>query len=230
MKKAWFEINPSLLEGIGKGIQSVYPNLHPYIENKTVFIRGSFPIIFQSKNLDRYSIEIEFPHDYPDSIPTVREVGGRIPRTLDSHIITPDGMCCLFLPEERWKVYPKGSSFLDFLNGPVRNFFLGQTLVRLGQSWPFGEHKHGIDGIFEYYADLLGTADLPIILQYLLYLSKPKIKGHWPCPCGSGKNLRNCHFDCLLALHQKIMPKVARESLMRIFAALRSAQSQTAKK
>ena len=164
MKKAWFEINPSLLEDTRSEIQSAYPNLHLYVENRTVLVRGSFPVLFEGKVLDRYSVEIEFPHDYPESIPIVREVEGRIPRTLDFHMVTPDGICCLFLPDERWDVYPKGSRFLDFLNGPVRNFFLGQTMVHLGHIWPFGEHRHGINGIREYYDGLLGTTDFSAIL------------------------------------------------------------------
>jgi hypothetical protein len=221
MKKPWFKINPSLLEKMKKEIQADYPNLHFYIEDETVFIRGSFPITFENEILDRYLMEIKFPSDYPDSIPIVCETGGRIPRTIDSHMISITGQCCLFLPDERWKIYPKGSSFLDFLNGPVRNFFLGQTLVLLGQYWPFGEHAHGIKGIVEYYAGLLETADLRIILDYLLYLIKPKIKGHWPCPCGGGKRLRDCHFRRLIDLRKKISPQTAKESLFKILIAMK---------
>jgi len=221
MKKSWFKIDPGLLEQIKKEIQANYPNLHLYIEEGTVFIRGSFPVTFENEVLDRYQVEIEFVSDHPNSIPIVRETEGRIPRTLDSHIITEDGQCCLFLPDEQWRVYPKGSSFLDFLNGPVRTFFLGQTAVRFGQPWPFGEHEHGIMGILDYYAELLGTKNLRIILGYLDYLSKDEIKGHWSCPCGSGKRLRNCHFESLIDLRLKIPPQTARQSFWKILDAIR---------
>jgi hypothetical protein len=221
MKKVWFKINPGLLGEIKKEIQSNYPDLHVHIENEKVFIRGSFPITFENEILDRYQVEIEFPLDYPDSVPIVREIGGRIPRAVDSHIIPATGQCCLFLPDERWKAHPKGSSFLDFLNGPVRNFFLGQTMVRLGQSWPFGEHAHGIKGIIEYYKGLLETEDVFTILNYLDYMSKPVIKGHWSCPCGSGNRLRKCHFERLIDLRLKIPPKTAKESFLKIFGALK---------
>lgn len=221
MKKPWFKINPGLLEGIKKETQTSYPNLHLYNENETVLIRGSFPITFENVILDRYHVEIEFPSDYPESIPIVRETESRIPRNVDSHLISITGQCCLFLPDERWRVYPKGSSFLNFLDGPVRNFFLGQTMVRLGESWPFGEHGHGIIGILEYYEGLLGTDDLPVILNYLHYISKPIIKGHWSCPCGSDKRLRNCHFEQLIELRRKIPPQTARESLLKILIAIK---------
>lgn len=229
MKKVWFKINPGLLEEIKKEIECDYPNLHIYVENETVFIRGSFPITFENEILDRYQVEIEFPIDYPDSVPIVHEIGGRIPRTANSHMISVTGQCCLFLPDERWKAYPKGSSFLDFLNGPVRNFFLGQTMVRLGQPWPFGEHAHGIKGILEYYKSLFGTEDLVTILNYLNYISKPVIKGHWPCPCRSGKLLRKCHFERLIDLRLKIPPETAKESLLKILVALKEIKERQAR-
>ena len=221
MKRPWFKNNPGLLEQIKKEIRNDYPNLHIYIENETVFMRGSFPLTFENEVLDRYQVEIEFLTDYPDSVPIIRETAGRIPRTPDSHIITSDGQCCLFLPDERWKVCPEGSSFLDFLNGPVRTFFLGQTMVRLGQPWPFGEHEHGVKGILDYYEGLLGSNDLRIILTYLRYISKPIIKGHWDCPCGNGKRLRNCHFQELIELRRKISPQIAGQSLGKILLAIK---------
>ena len=226
MRKAWHRVNPTLFERIKAEVESAYPNLHFYIENGVVFVRGSFPIIHENKILDRYSIEIEFPHDYPKSVPIVREVGGRIPRTADYHM-SKTGEACLFLPDERWQVNPLDATFLDFLNGPVRNFFLGQTLVSLGESWPFGQWAHGVSGIHEYYASLLGTYDLSSIIRYLECLSKPKVKGHWDCPCGSGKRLRNCHFGQLLDLREKISPQVARHSLILLASSiLRKEQSQ----
>jgi hypothetical protein len=224
MRKAWYRVNPALFEQIKAEVESAYPNLHFCIENGVVFLKGSFPIIYENKILDRYSVEIEFPHDYPDSVQIVREVAGRIPRTVDYHMSTT-GEACLFLPDERWQVKPLDATFLDFLNGPVRNFFLGQSLVSLGEPWPFGQWAHGAGGIREYYASLLGTDDFSTIIRYLEYLSKPKAKGHWDCPCGSGKRLRNCHFRQLLDLKGKISPQVARHSLIMLVSSFSTKSS-----
>ncbi|KUO40384.1 MAG: hypothetical protein AVW05_03720 [Hadesarchaea archaeon DG-33] len=217
MKKHWHKLDPTLLERMKSEVQSVFSNLHFYPAKDRVFIRGSFPVIHEGKILDRYSIEIELPRNYPESLPIVREVGGRIPQTADRHI-NPTGEACLFLPDERWKVCHPGSSLLDFLNGPVRNFFVGQSLVELGQPWPFGEWSHASVGIIEYYAELLGTKDLATILRYLDYLSKPKIKGHWKCPCGSGRRLRNCHFEELKDLRTKVRQDDAQRSRQRLIS------------
>ena len=194
-------------------VEKSYPNLHFYKINGIVQIRGSFLLQHEGKELDRYLIEILIPSDYPRSIPVVREIGDRIPKIPDRHM-NEKGDACLFLAEERWEAWPIGSSFTDFLQGPVHNFFLGQSLVERGEQWPFGSWGHGAVGIKEYYSRLLGTEDSQIILSYLSILSKKEIKGHWYCPCGSGKRLRNCHLSFLVDLSKKIPPEVVCRSLL----------------
>lgn len=212
MRQPWYKVNPKLLEQEKAEVQSAYPDLYFYEENGHILIRGGLPLTHEGVTLDRYLIEIELPQDYPESIPTVREVGGQIPRTVDYHIVNDKGQACLFLPDERWKVCPPGTSLLEFLNGPVRNFFLGQSLVRRGQPWPFGQWGHGARGVHEFYTEIFGTDDLATIRTYLEYLTKKRIKGHWSCPCGSGKRLRNCHFSELQDLQAKIPRSVAMRS------------------
>jgi hypothetical protein len=211
MREVWYKANPALFEQMKTEVNSIYPDLHFYPQGDSILIRGSFPINHEGWVLDRYSVEIRLLPDYPNSIPIVKEVGGRIPWTADRHMLK-DGNACLFLPDERWKVYPPGFTFLDFLKGPVHNFFLGQSLFELGQPWPFGQWEHGAEAIQKYYSGLLGTSDIFMILNYLEYLSKPKLKGHWDCPCGSKKRLRNCHFRELIDLRIKILPDVALRS------------------
>jgi hypothetical protein len=218
MSKPWHKASPAFFEQIKRDVQSEYQNLNFYEERGIIFIRGSFPILYKGKILERYLIEIEFKPDYPESLPIVREIGGQIPRTLDFHINPTSGDACLFVPDERWWVFPPGSTFQSFLNGPVRNFFLSQALVSLGQPWPFGQRPHGAAGILEFYKELLKTDDIDTIIRYLEYIMKPKIKGHWDCPCGNGKRLRICHRDQVQDLSSKIPPNVARKSLAHLLS------------
>lgn len=213
IKLAWHQREPQEFERQKREVQMAYPHLHFYPEGDDVFIRGSFPLEHDGKVLDRYSIEIELPRNYPEAPPIVRETGGRIPRTADNHFSRLNGELCLFVPDERWQHSPAGTTLLEFLNGPVRNHFLGLSLVQLGEDWPFGERSHGGAGIIESYSELLGTNDERIVLQYVDYLSKPALKGHWPCPCGSGKKLRHCHLIEVQELRQKIPHEVAAKSL-----------------
>ena len=211
MSRPWQKAGPVLFEKLKAEVGQAYPNLHFYQERGVVFVRGSFPIVHEETLLDRFLIETQFPDDYPESLPIVRETGGRIPRTVDFHM-SKSGEACLFLPDERWWVFPPGSTFLDFLNGPVRNFFLGQALIQTGQSWPFGQWAHGANGILEFYGGLLDTNNPETIGRYLECLSKPTLKGHWDCPCGSGKRLRHCHLNQVLDLRSKIPPHIARKT------------------
>lgn len=71
-------------------------------------------------------------------------------------------------------------------------------------------------GLFEAYGEIVGVFDCETILRYLDCLSKESMKGHWDCPCGNGRRLRNCHWDDLKTLHEKIPRLVARSALERL--------------
>jgi hypothetical protein len=185
------------------------------MELSAVHIRGSFPVLDDSEILDRFQIDIVFPCNFPDSTPVLRETGGRIPWNADRHVNQANGEACPIVPEE-WLLWPEHESILAFLDGPVRNFFLGQILVEAGCPWPFGERTHGVPGLFEAYGEMVGASDRKTILRYLDCLSKENPKGHLECPCGSRKRLRNCHWDHLKVLHEKIPPLVARSALERL--------------
>lgn len=212
MRKPWFLREPGRLEQIRADLVEHFPHLHPYPRDRDVLIRGTFPVLADGGELDRFLLEIVLLDDYPTSIPVVYEVGGRIPRTKERHV-NPDGAACLFLPDERWWVWPPGSSFLEFLTGPLHNYYLGQARVDRGLSWPFGTRDHGVDGIYRFYEDILGTSDREAIERYLELFAKESCKGHWDCPCGSGRRLRDCHVDLVRELKSKIPCATARVTL-----------------
>jgi hypothetical protein len=138
-----------------------------------------------------------------------------------------DGTACVLLPDERWRFWPSGSSLLKYLTGPLRSFFLAQTMVEEGEPSPFGQWAHGAKGVFQYYGELLSTSDLRVITTYLDYLAAKKVKGHWACPCRSGKKFRDCHFDQVKDLREKISRKDAEKSFTAPKAAGASATEVT---
>jgi SEC-C motif len=213
IKPPWHLRAPDEFEEQKRQVQVEYPNLHFFPGTNGVVIRGSFPLIYEGKVLDRYLVEIELTESYPAELPIVREIGGRIPHTSDNHVSGPKGDICLFVPDERWRHFPRGATLVDFLSGPVRNYFLGVSLRQLGQEWPFGERPHGRAGIIESYRELLGINDEPTIIRYIECLSKSDLKGHWSCPCGSGKKLRQCHLSAIQELRKKISSSTAARSL-----------------
>ena len=185
MKKPWHKANPARVTGLEEDLRRHYPDLQVVVENECVYLRGSFPVVFDGVILDRYQINVGIPRDFPDTVPTLRETGGRIPWVSERHVNPTNGEACPMVPEE-WLLNPKRDSILTFLNGPVRDFFLAQSLVEAGQPWPFASRDHGVVGLYQAYGELLGTNNPVAIRRYMEYLSKVRIKGHWDCPCGSG--------------------------------------------
>lgn len=221
MSHAWHRNNRVLFEKEIAEVKAAFPQLHFHVVNDVVLLRGTYLVVHDGEEVDRFSIEIELSQNHPESLPVVREVGGRIPRHADRHVNAADGTACVLLPDEQWRLWPKGSSLRAYLDGPLRNYFLGQIAVELGQPWPFGEWKHGADGIIQYYAELVGSDDPNVIADFLDCLRAKKTKGHWPCPCGNGRRLRDCHQDFLRDLREKIPCRVADESLERLCSHLR---------
>ena len=190
-----------------------FPDLRVTGEKQGVRVRGSFPVLFEGEVLDRFAIDVEIDNRFPQSVPKVRETAGRIPLSPGRHANRSDGTLCPIVPLD-WLVRPeRDRSVLSFLQGPVHNYLLGQSLVERGDPWPFGERAHGRAGVLEALRDLLAIETEREILVYLNYLSHEEVKGHWACPCGSGSRLRNCHVSRVRQLQQIIPPEIARQAL-----------------
>jgi hypothetical protein len=180
-----------------------------------IHVRGSFPILHEEKTLDRYQIEIEWSEGSTE-VPVLRETGGRIPWFANRHM-SKGGFACLFVPEE-WLLIPREEkTLLNYLEGPVRDHFLWQSLFELGKL-PWKDRAHGILGLLQAYSEILGFQGEPSIRLCLEYLSREQgIKGHWRCPCGSGRRIRQCiHGEKLRALRQKIPRCIAKLAFNRL--------------
>lgn len=214
----WHHRNPKLVEEIRRDLAAEYPTLHLIIEGARAQVRGTFPVLSPERQvLDRFAVVINLPSDYPKSLPVVREVGGRIPWKRDKYHIEESGpsagTACVLLPDARWESFPVGAPFLQYLKGPLHNFFLGQALVAVGEDWPHGEWSHGPEGIYEYYQRLLNINDRTIVHRFIYVLSKPETKRHWECPCGSGKKIKNCCARQISEIRRKIPATIAKHTL-----------------
>ncbi|MDQ3749454.1 MAG: hypothetical protein M3367_10670 [Acidobacteriota bacterium] len=205
-----------MLEDVKKSIREKFPTLNIVVENDIVFIRG---ILLLPEDIDEFIIEIELLEDYPDSIPIVRETGGRIPHG-KRHVFT-HGDCCLFVREETWKHYPKGTTIIDFLNKIVVPYFLAQACFEITGKWLWGERSHDIYGILESYKEELKTNDIKLILRFIEYLAKSTLKKYRICYCGSKKKLQNCHYQTLKNYREKISQRIAKDSLILWFTELK---------
>jgi hypothetical protein len=202
------------------GVVEQFPNLHPSPRSAEglIVLKGKFPITHAGREIDRFLIEIEIPSNFPTAWPRVWETGGRIPRILDRHVNGADGTLCVILPDEAFIRYASTITLLEYLNGPLRNFFIGQLSVENGHPWPWGEHAHGVKGAVAYYGELLGVGDALTIGNVLYMIWKGRYKGHWPCPCGSGQKIRNCHGPTMRLIGER----VPEEQLNRTLAGIAS--------
>jgi len=215
----WHKKNPKLLKIIVESLREHYPDLWLDIDKQSVRVRGSFPVTANNKIIDRFKVLIEFRSNYPKSLPRVFEVGGRIPHLRDRHIneidvpayCTKKGSVCLFIAEEASKYHPEGISFVDFLKGPVNDFFLWQIEYELTGKASVKGRDHGAGGTIEYYKERIGTDDLDQIIRFVDYIARDA-KGHWPCYCGSGQRMKCCHYTKILNCKKEVSRNLAKAS------------------
>jgi len=227
----WHKKNPKLLKAIEESLRKNYPDFWLDISKQSVSVRGSFPATADNKIIGRFKVLIEFPENYPKSLPRVFETDGRIPHSRERHINEIDvpvygakkGSACLFVPEEMSKYCPEGSSFVDFLKGPVNDFFLWQIEYELSGNPSVKGRGHGVEGTIEFYKEKIGTDDLHEIIKFVNYIARDA-KGHWPCYCGSGQKLKNCHYVKVMNFKKQVSRKLAKISHEALLAYSRKKQ------
>ncbi|MEH6472216.1 MAG: hypothetical protein V7752_13285 [Halopseudomonas sp.] len=147
---------------------------------------------------DSFDIEISIPATYPNELPVVKEVSGRIKEAWDH--INPDGTLCLAVPMEQRKTFNAQPTLLGFTDNLVIPYLYGYCYWEKHNSYPFGEAKHGAEGILDYYKQLFSSKDGKSIVRGLYRAYRYGYRGHHPCPCGSRKTTRQCHKDTVWEL------------------------------
>ena len=200
---------------------SRYPCLLVVSMDSGFALQGTFPILLEQREIDAFRVRIELHRSATGFTAALREIGGRIPHTADRHIIGSGGYACVALPEDVYlQTGGKPLSLVSFLDGPVRSFLLAQLVMERDGHWPFGDRGHGAHGLADFYEELIGTRDLRTAERYLALLSHARTHRQWLCPCGSGRKVRRCHADQLVALRARLLPEVATRFLERVRLAL----------
>lgn len=192
MTEPWFERDPAAFAELERTLRARFPTLHAFIEDGVCEVRGAFAPVPG----DHYQVRIELPRRYPASLPAVFETGGRIPRIIDRHIF-PDGTLCLGVPLALWIALRGDFGIGSIVDGPLRSYLIGNSLVEDGEPWPHDDRPHGSAGILQHLGELIGTADPFIASRFLIDILRGKVRGHWSCPCGSGAIIRKCHREAV---------------------------------
>ena len=229
--KPWFEQNPKLLQREKEVLASAYPTLEIAVRaegcrlNSQAVLKKAAVVaqgVYSLRTKDGtvcvdYGLKLVYPPNYPRSHPVVYCDDPKLPiGILDRHILS-NGQACLGVPTDirrRWQQTPDIISFLDTIIAP---FLAWQVHYdAFGSAPPWGERAHFGRGVIQYYAELLGLPETANIIDFMRLLArKNSPKGHEPCPCGSGKNIRTCnHRNLVETARTMVRPDHAMSALL----------------
>ncbi|MEX0652541.1 MAG: SEC-C metal-binding domain-containing protein [Phycisphaeraceae bacterium] len=169
---------------------------------------------------DTYEIEIVIPDDFPDAPPTVKETAGAIPA--DFHQFKSSGTLCLGAPVDVRRRFAQHRTLIGFINGQVIPYLYSYSCYRDHGVLPHGELDHGSSGLLDYYMEHFGATGLTT-LKLLKCLADGFAPPLGPCPCGSGRKLRDCHGPKLDELRPHYQPELFEFELRQMINAARAA-------
>lgn len=186
-------------------LTAVHKGLTNLVEHDAeIVICGPLPFEASAEGLETitesFDIELTIPSSFPEALPQVKEVGGRIESNYEHR--NPSGTLCLAVPIEQRRIFFEEPTLLGFINRLVIPYFYGYCFFKKYSRHPFDEAAHGYEGILRHYVNALNLPNDLAALAVISFLLEHGYRGHHDCPCGSGQKVRGCHGPALLALRQ----------------------------
>lgn len=151
---------------------------------------------------DVYQLEISIAPGFPDTLPLVREIGGRIPA--DFHKLE-GGYLCLGSPTAVRHRLTETPTLPTLLRALVIPYLYGHSFYLKHQRMPYGELPHGNEGIREHLREWFGTCRGARPEEFLRLASiQRRVANKAACPCGSGRRLGRCHNHTVNRLRAKL--------------------------
>lgn len=146
---------------------------------------------------DTYRLRVDVPLSFPDEVPVVTEIGGRIPRDDPDAHVNPDGSLCLGAPIRLVLIAKQGPSVLAFFDRCVVPALYNAThRERYGGRVPLGELSHGSVGELDEYVALFRVDTyLQAVEALRLAGVKRRDANKQPCPCGCDRRLGVCRTN-----------------------------------
>ncbi len=143
-----------------------------------------------------FGIRVELREGYPVSLPVVYETCGRIPKTF--HKNAGGQSLCLGVPVLLYRQLKLSPSVLDYLKACLVPYLYQAVFFERGDPLPLGEIAHGSDGVLDFYALELHMPSHAAVIRCIQLLGMPRLTAYEePCPCNSGRLLRQCHSHFL---------------------------------
>lgn len=190
-----------LLAGQIARVQERHPNLSLIWQERVgLAVTGflGFSMNFGEVNVvDQYRLEIWIPDNYPDTIPIVFELDGKIPRSYGHFMLF--GNLCLGAPIDVLRRFAENPTLIRFIEDLVVPYLASWSHFRDHGRSPFGELAHGARGLLDFYGDEFDTNRIST-LGLLAHLADGSPKEVRRCPCGSGRPIEHCHATVLRQL------------------------------
>ena len=165
------------------------------------------PVEFRGRNTDHgevhehFEVRLKVPDKFPRELPSVWELGGRIPPGFHTNL--DDKSLCLGSPLQLFIELNAEPTLVGFVNRCLLPYFYNFVVGERTGTLPFGELAHGRKGLLSEYQRLLGARDAATTRALFHLLSvKKRIANKRPCPCGSGRRVGRCHHRFLNPLRK----------------------------
>jgi hypothetical protein len=157
---------------------------------------------------DSFRLRIVVPTKFPQDLPVVEELDGRIPRRGAYHI-NPDGSLCLGSRLRLLVTIARDPTLIGFAsNCLVPYLFAISHKILDGGDLAFGELAHGSPGETADYMNLFGLKTAEQVKRAIEYLGlKKRRANNLPCPCGCGRRLGICFFNRRIRRYRQLANK-----------------------
>lgn len=162
-----------------------------------------------------YKLKIVVPHNYPNEIPRVYEIGQDIPRTSEYHM-NSDGSLCLGSPLRILESIQQDESLISYAKSILLPYLYAASLKKCGicKHMAYGELAHGEQGLLTDYKKCFGVKTDTQVLRVLELLKRENLDYEKePCPCGCGRSIADCQFRSTIEHWKKITASCPREYL-----------------
>lgn len=174
-----------------KSLLQIYDKLHIEKEsNQEIILTGEILVNRTASSYTLYKtyhIEVHIPFE-SDKLPYVFDIGNAIDSNYNHQY--KDGPLCLETDFAIRIRFVDGLNLVSWMQKFVEPYFFSYEYYQRFGCFPFGERSHGIEGILQSFGDVFQETDNIKVCKILMFIYSDRYRGHLPCPCGSGKNIR----------------------------------------
>lgn len=174
-----------------KSLLQIYDKLHIEKEsNQEIILTGEILVNRTASSYTLYKtyhIEVHIPFE-SDKLPYVFDIGNAIDSNYNHQY--KDGPLCLETDFAIRIRFVDGLNLVSWMQEFVEPYFFSYEYYQRFGCFPFGERSHGIEGILQSFGDVFQETDNIKVCKILMFIYSDRYRGHLPCPCGFGKNIR----------------------------------------